>query len=161
MISLLRHLKIPACHSGAACRTTLTSCFPSWPQNMPGPAKSGVLIYAKDVELVSQFYEKLLRATVLLADSEHRVLQSEDAQLIIHAIPADYADEIEITAPPSLRKEQAFKPFFTVASLEIAEQIVEESGGLVCGPVWPGPGMRVRNVCDPEGNILHLRQSVA
>ncbi len=25
-------------------------------------------------------------------------------------------------------------------------------------PTWPGPGMRVRNVCDPEGNIVHLRE---
>jgi predicted enzyme related to lactoylglutathione lyase len=128
---------------------------------MPGPAKSGVLIYAKNLELVSRFYEKVLPATVLLADSVHRVLQSEDAQLIIHAIPAQYSERIEIAEPPAPREEQAIKPFFTVASLEIAEQVAVESGGLVCGPVWLGPGMQVRNVCDPEGNIIHLRQSEA
>jgi hypothetical protein len=29
------------------------------------------------------------------------------------------------------------------------------------GPVWAGPGMKVRNVCDPEGNIVHLRECAA
>jgi ribosomal protein S18 acetylase RimI-like enzyme/predicted enzyme related to lactoylglutathione lyase len=141
--------------------TAVTSRSSSWTQSMSGPAKSGVLIYAKDLELISRFYERLLPASLLHADSEHRVLQSTDAQLIIHAIPTKYAEEIEITAPTSPREEQAIKPFFTVASLENAEQDVVELGGLIYGPVWPGPSMRIRNVCDPEGNIIHLRQSVA
>lgn len=42
-----------------------------------------------------------------------------------------------------------------------SRQLVEQLGGRLCGPVWPGPGMRVRNVCDPEGNIIHLRESAA
>jgi predicted enzyme related to lactoylglutathione lyase len=128
---------------------------------MPGLAKSGVLIYAKALELISRFYERLLPATVLLADSEHRVLQSTAAQLNVHAIPAHYAGGIEMTAPPSPREEQAINPYFTVANLEKMVQIVVESGGLILGPVGPGPSMRVRNVCDPEGNFIPLRQSSA
>lgn len=125
---------------------------------MPTPARSGTLIYAKQLDLVSSFYERVLNASVLHADSEHKVLQSADAQLIIHAIPAEFADTIVIAVPPMPRQEQAIKPFFTVKSLAEAEQAAQQSGGLVCGPVWPGPGMRVRNVCDPEGNIIHLRE---
>ena len=128
---------------------------------MSGPVKSDVLIYAKDLGLVSRFYEKQLPAKVLITDSEHRVLQSADAQLIIHTIPAQYAERIDIAAPPAHREEQAIKPFFTVANLETAEQVVVESDGLMCGPGWQGPCMRARNVCDPEGNIIHLRQSRA
>jgi predicted enzyme related to lactoylglutathione lyase len=41
------------------------------------------------------------------------------------------------------------------------QRIAEQCGGVVWGPVWPGPGIRVRNVCDPEGNIVHLRESAA
>lgn len=127
---------------------------------MPGPARSGVLIYAKNFEIMSSFYEKVLRASVLRADDEHRVLQSPDAQLIIHAIPPQYRESITIEVPPVAREEQAIKPFFTVESLEEAERIVELCGGKVWGPVWPSPGMRVRNICDPEGNIVHLREPV-
>ena len=125
---------------------------------MPAPAKSGVLFYAKNLKAVSAFYETLLNAKVLLADEMHRVLQSADAQLIIHAIPPQYADDIVIAVPPVPREDQAIKPFFTVGSLDEAVAQVEALGGVVIGPLWPGPGMRVRNVCDPEGNIVHLRE---
>jgi predicted enzyme related to lactoylglutathione lyase len=126
---------------------------------MPGPARVGVLIYAKQLNVVSLFYERVLGASVLHADAEHRVLQSPDVQVIIHAIPAQFAESIIIDAPPVPREEQAINPFFTIESLDLAARVAEECGGRVWGPVWPGPGLRVRNVCDPEGNVVHLRES--
>ena len=128
---------------------------------MSGPARTGVLFYAKNLALVSAFYEQVLGAKLVHSDEEHRVLQSPDVQLIIHAIPQQYASSIVIEVPPVPRGEQAIKPFFTVESLAVAEALAEQLGGKVCGPIWPGPGMRVRNVCDPEGNIVHLRVSAA
>ena len=125
---------------------------------MSGSARTGVLIYALQLDIVSSFYELVLGANVLQADCEHRVLQSPDVQLIIHAIPPQFAEQITIAVPPVPREEQAIKPFFTVESLATAERIAEECGGKVWGPLWPGPGLRVRNVCDPEGNIVHLRE---
>ena len=125
---------------------------------MSGPARSGVLIYARDLLRLSAFYEQGLGAVVLHADAEHRVLQSADAQLIIHAIPPAYAADIQIRTPPEPRQAQAIKPFFTVDSLADAERHAEQCGGLIWGPLWPGPGMRVRNLCDPEGNVIHVRE---
>lgn len=127
---------------------------------MSGPARTGVLIYAKNLEAVSLFYERVLGTRAVHADSEHRVLQSPDVQLIIHSIPSHIAISIVIDSPPVPRDEQAIKPFFTVASLATAERVAEECGGKVWGPVWPGPDLRVRNVCDPEGNIIQLRERV-
>lgn len=98
---------------------------------------------------------------VVHSDEEHRVLQSPDVQLIIHAIPQQYTSGIVIEVPPVPRDEQAIKPFFTVESLAVADALAEQLGGKVCGPIWPGPGLRVRNVCDPEGNIVHLRENAA
>jgi predicted enzyme related to lactoylglutathione lyase len=128
---------------------------------MPAPARTGVLFYAKDLLVVSTFYEKVLDAKVLHTDNEHRVLQSNDAQLIIHAIPPQYSNSIVIEVPPVPREKQAIKPFFTVECLDSAESVAEQYGGKVWGPVWAGPGMKVRNVCDPEGNIVHLRENTA
>lgn len=125
---------------------------------MSGPARTGVLIYATRVSTVSAFYQAVLGAAVVHADDEHHVLQSPDVQLIIHAIPAPYAAGIEIAVPPEPREDQAIKPFFTVASLDAAEAAAGQLGGRAVGPVWPAPGMRVRNVCDPDGNIVHLRE---
>lgn len=128
---------------------------------MSGPARTGVLIYAKNVLSVSAFYEQILGAKVLREDDEHRVLQAPDVQLIIHAIPEPYGSSIAIQVPPVAREDQAIKPFFTVESLATAERVAEQCGGRVWGPVWRGPGLQVRNVCDPEGNIVHLRERVA
>lgn len=128
---------------------------------MAGPARTGVLIYAKELGALSSFYERILGARVVHSDSEHTVLQTPDIQLLLHAIPPQYSSSIVIEKPPEPREEQAFKPFFTVANLAHAERITQESGGVVMGPVWPGPGIRMRNVCDPEGNIVQLREMVA
>jgi len=128
---------------------------------MANSARAGVLVYAKDLKVVSLSYEKVLSARILHSDAEHTVLQSRDAQLIIHAIPPRYSASIKIARPPIAREEQAIKPFFTVENLMAAEESATDCGGIVWGPVWSGPEIRVRNVCDPEGNIIHLRESAA
>lgn len=111
---------------------------------MAGPACTGVLIYSKNVARMSTFYERVLGARVILDDGDHRVIESADLQLIVHAIPAQYSDAIEISVPPAPREDQSIKPFFTVEDLEAAARIAEECGGVACGPVWPGPGLHVR-----------------
>jgi predicted enzyme related to lactoylglutathione lyase len=125
---------------------------------MSGPAKTGILFYAHDIAKVSSFYKQLLSATLVHSDDEHHVLESPDVQLIIYRMPKPYLNQVVIEIPPIPREEQAIKPFFTVDNLASAEHLVREAGGLVWGPVWSVLGINVRNVCDPEGNIVHLRE---
>lgn len=125
---------------------------------MTGPARTGVLIYAKHLAALAAFYRQLLNARVLQADADHQVLQSADGQLIIHAIPPHIAQTITLSTPPEPREEQAIQPFFTVQSLAESVALVERSGGRSCGPEWTGMGLRVRNVCDVEGNVIQLRE---
>ena len=54
---------------------------------MTGPAQSGVLVYAMNLELVSRFYEQVLPAAVHLADAEHRV--RELASRVTRAVGVD------------------------------------------------------------------------
>ncbi len=124
---------------------------------MPNPARTGVLIYAKNLDLMSTFYQRLLGMTARLADSEYHILESADCQLIIHAIPPQIADSITISVPPQLREEQAIKPYFTVQNLNGAEALAAELGGRLFGSMWDGPGFTMRNACDVEGNIIQLR----
>jgi predicted enzyme related to lactoylglutathione lyase len=126
---------------------------------MPGPARAGLLIYAKNLASLSRFYQELLSLKVIATDSECVVAGNDDVQLVFHAIPTHIASQITISSPPEPRAEQALKPFFTVASLAVAEQQAREFGGFVFGPTWEGPGFVVRQACDPEGNIIQLRQS--
>jgi predicted enzyme related to lactoylglutathione lyase len=123
----------------------------------PGPSRAGVLIYAKNLQPMSTFYQRLLGMRVLLSDGEHHILESADCQLILHAIPPHIAEGIVIAVPPELREEQAIKPYFTVPSLSGAEALAAELGGRLFGSVWDGPGFSIRNACDVEGNIIQLR----
>lgn len=128
---------------------------------MPGPARAGVFIYAKHLDRLSRFYEGLLGMWVLVADDDHRVIENADQQLVLHAMLAPLAAEVVLETPPVPRTEQAIKPFFTVASLARAEAEAVHLGGFVFGPTWDGPGFVARNACDPEGNIVQLRQPAA
>ena len=126
---------------------------------MPGPARAGALIYAKDLERLSHFYQTLLSMQLLSADSEHHVIESADIQLVIHAIPPHIAATIAIATPPEPREEQAIKLFFTVPSLSRAETVAASLGGKLFGQEYAGPGFKVRNAYDPEGNILQVREN--
>ncbi len=124
---------------------------------MPDPARAGALIYAKQLDAMSRFYQALLGMTLLMADDAHHVLENDDCQLIIHAIPPHIAATFEIAVPPEPRQAQAIKLFFTVDSLARAEQQVADLGGGLFGPVYDGPGFKARNAFDLEGNLFHLR----
>ncbi len=125
---------------------------------MPGPAKAGALIYAKDLERVSTFYQRLLGMKLLNADAHHHVIESLDMQLIIHAIPPHIAATFDIATPPLPREEQAIKLFFTVTSLTMAADVAASLGGALFGEEYVGPGLTTRNGYDPEGNIFHVRE---
>lgn len=127
---------------------------------MPGPARAGALIYAKDLERLSMFYQRLLGMKLLKADDTLHVMESADFQLLIHAIPPHIAATFTIASPPEPREDSALKLFFTVESLASAASQASDMGGSVAGPVWDGPGFRVQNAVDPEGNILQLRESI-
>lgn len=126
---------------------------------MPGPARAGALIYARDLQRLSGFYQALLGMRLLKADAEHHVIESADLQLIIHAVPPHIAATFTLSSPPKPREEQAIKLFFTVPSLAAAAGMASSLGGAVFGQEYQGPGFKVRNGYDPEGNIFQVRQS--
>jgi catechol 2,3-dioxygenase-like lactoylglutathione lyase family enzyme len=119
---------------------------------------TGFVIYALELHTVSRFYARLLLAKIVHADAKHQVLAWDDGQLVIHAIAAEYAKGISVQSPPRPREEQAIKPWFRVPRLLDARWTTEFCGGRVCGEVWLGAGYKALDVCDPEGNVLQLRE---
>ena len=94
---------------------------------MPGPARAGAVIYAKDLARMAAFYETLLGMRRLHASPDHVVLESADIQLVIHGIPPHIAATFEISTPPEKREETAIKLFLTVPSLEAAAKAAPAS----------------------------------
>ena len=127
---------------------------------MAGPAQAGLFIYAKDVARLADFYEAVLGMSRAFATEELIVVQSPDIQLVVHAMPVQVAATVTITAPPQ-RRDTALKFFFTVPSIAAARSSAATLGGEVIDEQWEGPGFRVCNACDPEGNVFQVRESVA
>ncbi len=118
----------------------------------------GAVIFAIDMERLARFYASLLAMTRLDADADHAVLSDDDFELVIHAIPAQYAADIVIASPPEPREETPIKLVWTVESLDRCAEHAASTGGRLFEQTWHWRGFRLRNGCDPEGNIFQLRE---
>ena len=127
---------------------------------MSGPARAGLLVYAKNAEQIAIFYESVAAMVRLHAREELIVLQSPDIQLVVHKIPEPLADQIDIASPPIKRENTALKFFFTVPDLDAIRHLATHLGGEVFNENWQGPGFIACNAMDPEGNVFQVRQNI-
>ncbi len=126
---------------------------------MPGPARAGLFIYAKDLRRVARFHEVICGMVRLHETSEILVLESPDIQLVVHQIPPHIASTIEVSSPAQRREATALKFFFTVPSIAAVREVAPGVGGEVDTQQWTASGFIACNASDPEGNIVQLRES--
>lgn len=127
---------------------------------MPGPARAGLMLYAKDVARLERFYGDIAVMRRLHADDHIAVLESADLQLVLHVIPPHIAADITITTPPQRREDTALKFFFTVdGTLDALAPRIAAHGGVLFEERWNGPGFVAANAMDPEGNVLQVRET--
>jgi predicted enzyme related to lactoylglutathione lyase len=122
--------------------------------------KPGAVVFAKDLQRVARFYEKVLALAVVQAEADHVVLESTQQQLVIHAIPSRWADAIHIGSPPQRREDTPIKLFFAVDSIDAVRATAAALGGQIDPPAraWQARGFRAVDGHDPEGNVLQLRE---
>jgi predicted enzyme related to lactoylglutathione lyase len=127
------------------------------------PFTAGAIVYAKDIQRVARFYAEVADLEVMHEVDDHVVLESETHELVIVAIPAATAARIVIATPPVRRENTAFKLSFGVASLAEARSAAQDAGGELNPPEreWDFQGLRVCDGCDPEGNMIQLRETPA
>lgn len=125
---------------------------------MSGPARAGLFIYALEPDRVAAFYEGVAGLKRVHETSELIVLDSPDIQVLVHQIPAQFAEGIVITRPPQRREDTALKFFLTVPGLAAARAAAASLGGEVFSERWRGPGFVVCNAMDPEGNVFQVRE---
>ena len=130
---------------------------------MPPKPKPGAVVFAKDPARVARFYEVIAGLSVVQTENGHIILESEDIQLVIHAIPKRVADTITIASPPKLREERAIKLFFPVASLAEARDKAPSLGGGLSAKEkeFEARGFRACDGYDPEGNVVQFREDVS
>ncbi len=124
---------------------------------------AGAIVYAKDIHQLARFYAAVADMEVMHEVDDHIVLESETCELVIVAIPTAIASRIVITTPPEKRESTAFKLVFAVPDLAQARETAKLNGGEVFPPAkeWTFQGLRTCDGCDPEGNVIQLREVLA
>lgn len=122
--------------------------------------QQGLVVFAKNKQRVSAFYEQTLGLEKVESASSHDLLRGHGYEVVIHAIPRAHAASITIAKPPLPRDETPFKPTFVVASLEQVRLAVERTGGYLkpAEGAWHFRGCTVLDGWDPEGNIVQFKQ---
>ncbi len=127
---------------------------------MANPFTAGAIVHAKDIQRLARFYAAVADLEIVHEVADHVVLESETYELVIVAIPAATAARIVISTPPVRRENTAFKLSFAVESLADARVAAKDAGGELNAPEkeWDFQGLRVCDGCDPEGNLIQVRE---
>lgn len=126
------------------------------------PAPLSLVLFAKDKDRVSRFYAATLGLPLEASEPSHDRLADRQSEIIVHAIPAHIAADIEISRPATPRASAAFKPVFFVTDLASTRRAAEQTGGSLAPEesAWLFRGHRVLDGHDPEGNVVQFRQPV-
>jgi predicted enzyme related to lactoylglutathione lyase len=115
------------------------------------------VVFSADVGRLAAFYQAVLGATPTDEPSGDIRLLRDREEVLIHSVPEEIANNIEITNPPEPRDGSAIKPVFDVGSLEVALEEVRAQGGVVTARTFSLDGVTRHDVLDPDGNVIQLR----
>jgi hypothetical protein len=123
--------------------------------------QQGLVVFAKNKTRVSAFYQQALDLEVVECEPSHDLLHGHGYEVLVHAVPREYAAEISIAEPPVPREETPFKPTFVVPSLERVRQVAESTGGFLKPEqaAWSFRGCLILDGWDPEGNVVQFKQA--
>jgi predicted enzyme related to lactoylglutathione lyase len=123
------------------------------------PGLIGAVLYAKDLQRLTEFYSAVAGLQVQIIREGFAVLGQRPSQLVIVRIPRRISESISIETPPILREDTPIKLVFIVANITAARKSAAERGGNVRpgASEWQFEGAKVCDGHDPEGNVFQLR----
>lgn len=130
------------------------------------PLLPGSVIFTHDKERLARFYRAVTGWAVTQVDAHITVLRSASAELVIHAIPPEYAPPVSELASgaalPAPREDSYVKPFFIVDSIAAAREAAGGAGGALrpAESEWSGRGFRACEGMDCDGNVIQVREAV-
>lgn len=124
------------------------------------PVTLQAVVYAKDLGVVSGFYQAALGLALLEEGRGFVLLSGHGYELSVVQIPEAYAAEIVIATPPVPREDTPIKLSFLVPGIAGARAGIERLGGTLQADTaaWEWRGCRHLDGTDPEGNVFQLRE---
>jgi lactoylglutathione lyase len=121
---------------------------------MPSIRLATVLIFAKDMQRMTDFYHEALGLPVVAAPMAPGWIEFDagSVRLALHALSPRVGRQIEITSPPRAREETPLKLLFEVDDLNEARRRLVQHGATMFEPKTSG----VCDGLDPEGNVFSL-----
>ena len=119
------------------------------------------ILFAKSMAEMVGFYRDLLglvEVTTADTSDEWRVFRAGPVELALHAIPAPFADGIEISDPPEPRSSAVTKLVFRVADVAETRALLQKKGVIEVHQSFlnaEGPLVRC-DFLDPEGNVFQI-----
>ena len=122
--------------------------------------RSGLVIFAKDLQRVADFYMKTLALQVVEQEDSYIVLHGAGVEIVVLQIRPEISAGITISDPPEVREGTPFKPAFIVDSFSDIREIIVEAGGTLqpMEAAWQFQNTLVLDGTDPEGNVVQFRQ---
>lgn len=129
-------------------------------KSKPSVVQQGLVIFVKNKERVSEFYQQALGLTVQESARSHDLLVGNGYEIVVHTIPPKHAKGIKVSRPRVLRANTPLKPTFVVPSLETVREAASATGGYLnsAEASWHFRGFTVLDGCDPEGNVIQFRE---
>jgi hypothetical protein len=123
--------------------------------------QQGLVVFAKNKNRVSAFYQQALELQVIESERSHDLLRGRGYEVVVHTIPRRIAADITIAKPALPREEVPLKPTFVVRSLNTVREATERLGGYLKpdAAAWHFRGCKVLDGWDPEGNVVQFKQA--
>jgi predicted enzyme related to lactoylglutathione lyase len=118
---------------------------------------ASAMLYVLDFPRMKAFYAAMLGAPLTNGIRPHETWAEFDlpgSKLALHAIPAEYAREIEISSPPEARESGAIKLIFEVENITAERDRIEALGGFILPRQWHADD--AFDCLDPEGNVFQV-----
>ena len=120
-----------------------------------------LVVFSVEVGRLAAFYEDVLGLTAEQDRWGGIRLRGEGTEILVHPVPAEIAKTIVIQIPPEPLEGAAIKPVFNVGSLDIAVETAMASGGSDTGRAFSIDGFTMRDVIDPDGNVIQFRAQLS
>jgi len=121
---------------------------------------NGAVLFVKDFPRMRDFYGDMLQARPINreATDSYALFTPNGGRFAIHAIPQEYARDIQIASPPQARERNPVKLIFAVEDVPSERARLAAMGVTMLQRSWQNPTEACDGV-DPEGNVFQITSS--